>query len=77
METFNDDDKTTTKAPTTTTPTTTVAPDFQCYTCNATSNGNITGEHIGKFPEYEQDRLLKNSFNTKNWTRFPEIDLGN
>merc|ERR1712131_522453 len=42
METFEYDDKTTTKAPTTTTPTTTVAPDFQCYMCNANSNGNVT-----------------------------------
>ena len=45
METFEDDDKTTTKAPTTTTPTTTVAPDFQCFMCQANSNGNVTGEY--------------------------------
>ena len=45
METFEDDDKTTTKAPTTTTPTTTVAPDFQCYMCDANSNGNATGKN--------------------------------
>ena len=45
METFGDDDKTTTKAPTTTTPTTTVAPDFQCFMCQANSNGNVTGEY--------------------------------
>ena len=77
METFNDVDKTTTKATVTTTSTTTVTPDFPCYACNATSKGNITGKLIGKFPEHEQDRLLKNSFNTKYWMGFPEIGLGN
>ena len=40
MDRLNDDEKTTTKAPETTT---TVAPDFQCYMCNAQANGNTTG----------------------------------